>query len=232
MRYKYSAGSKTTFIITHSFQPWSIPFKMKYHCPSDYIETEGIWFHWWSVPVYKRRGGFPDCIYPKYPQPPAHRIIRWEAWSIWFFRVGKKQKGEGEMFWFGLSRFRSLTILQPVLAIHRMEKNALLQTRWEHSTWPNQSITLVGRRCDTAVLQHTISQSIGHKHMATNQWHPEDPREGGASPALLVHGWWLHNHASILSVQEGHELPNNLSHHVVHTDAVMEATTVGSLTHT
>ncbi len=52
------------------------------------------------------------------------------------------------------------------------ERNALLQTRWEHSTWPNQSITLVGRRCATAVQQHTISQSIGHKHMVTNQWPP------------------------------------------------------------
>lgn len=31
------------------------------------------------------------------------------------------------------------------------KKNTLLQTRWEHSTWPNQSITSVGRRCNTAV---------------------------------------------------------------------------------
>lgn len=31
------------------------------------------------------------------------------------------------------------------------KKITLLQTRWEHSTWPNQSITSVGRRCNTAV---------------------------------------------------------------------------------
>lgn len=78
------------------------------------------------------------------------------------------------------------------------KRNALRQTRWEHSTWPNQSITLVGRRCDTAVQQHTISQSIGHKHMVTNQWHPEGSRERERlAPSLPVHAWWLHNHTSI-----------------------------------
>lgn len=88
------------------------------------------------------------------------------------------------------------------------QKTTLLQTRWEHSTWPNQSITSVGRRCSTAVEQHTISQSIGHKHMVTNQWHPEDL--GGFSRALLVHAWWLHNHTSFHSLEDTNPHPNNL----------------------
>lgn len=88
------------------------------------------------------------------------------------------------------------------------QKTTLLQTRWEHSTWPNQSITSVGRRCSTAVEQHTISQSIGHKHMVTNQWHPEDL--GGLSRALLVHAWWLHNHTSFHSLEDTNQHSNNL----------------------
>lgn len=90
----------------------------------------------------------------------------------------------------------------------RQQKTTLLQTRWEHSTWPNQSITSVGRRCSTAVEQHTISQSIGHKHMVTNQWHPEDL--GGLSRALLVHAWWLHNHTSFHSLEDTNQHSNNL----------------------
>lgn len=102
-------------------------------------------------------------------------------------KKGKKEGGRCErenVFAWPLPFFRRPTILLLLPVIHewRGEKNALLRTRWEHSTWPNQSITLVGRRCDTAVQQHTISQSIRHKHMVTNQWHPEDPW-----------GWLLHH---------------------------------------
>lgn len=131
------------------------------------------------------------------------------------------------MFPLGLCLLPSPTILLPVLVIHEWEKNALLWTSWEHSTWPNQSITLVGRRCVAAVQQHTISQSIRHKHMVTNQWRPEDPWEGCFSAVSMVHGWWLHNHTFILSKEKGDELPNNIPHHVnAHT--VIDAASVGT----
>ncbi len=110
------------------------------------------------------------------------------------------------------------------------ERNALLQTRWEHSTWPNQSITLVGRRCTTAVQQHTISQSIGRKHMVTNQWPPEDAR---FSPTPPVHGWWLHNHTSLSlsflllslspSAEECDELSNSPFFHAPTADLATSA---------
>lgn len=133
------------------------------------------------------------------------------------------------MFSLGLCLFQAQLFSCQCLLFTNEEKNALLRTRWEHSTWPNQSITAVGRRCDTAVQQHTISQSIRHKHMVTNQWHPEDPWGGCFSTAWLVHGWWLHNHTSILSKEKGDELPNNISHRV-NTNTVMGAALVETLT--
>ncbi len=88
--------------------------------------------------------------------------------------LGGKRGGKCFLLTSAVPNLTNLSSQCPLLPTRRWdrERNALLQTRWEHSTWPNQSITLVGRRCATAVQQHTISQSIGHKHMVTNQWPP------------------------------------------------------------
>lgn len=115
------------------------------------------------------------------------RIIRCHD-AMNFLKSLKRKKGEvvkGKMFSLGLCLFSKPNYSPATACYSEMrKKNALLWTRWEHSTWPNQSITLVGRRCDTAVQQHTISQSIRHKHMVTNQWHPEDPWGGVLLPSL------------------------------------------------
>lgn len=51
-----------------------------------------------------------------------------------------------------------------------------LGSRWWHSTWPNWSISMLGRRCSTGGQRHTIyftiyrAQTHGHQ-----SWHPEGP---------------------------------------------------------
>lgn len=73
-----------------------------------------------------------------------------------------------------------------------------------------------------------------HSLSGTNTWSPINgtPRtheKGCSSTAALVHGWWLHNHTSILSKEKCDELPKNVSHHV-NPNTVMGAASVGRLT--
>lgn len=86
---------------------------------------------------------------------------------------------------------------------------------------------------DAGVTQ-PCSNTPFHSLSGTNTWSPINgtPRtheEGCFSAASLVHGWWLHNHTSILSEERSDELPNNVSHHV-NTNTVMDAASVGTLT--
>lgn len=86
---------------------------------------------------------------------------------------------------------------------------------------------------DAGVTQ-PCSNTPFHSLSGTNTWSPingtlRTHEEGCFSAASLVHGWWLHNHTSILSEERGDELPNNVSHHV-NTNTVMEAASTGTLT--
>lgn len=83
---------------------------------------------------------------------------------------------------------------------------------------------------DAGVTQ-PCSNTPFHSLSGTNTWSPINgtPRtreEGCFTTASLVHGWWLHNHTSILSKEKGDELPNNVSRHV-NTNTVMDAALVG-----
>lgn len=86
---------------------------------------------------------------------------------------------------------------------------------------------------DAGVTQ-PCSNTPFHSLSGANTWSPingtlRTHEEGCSSAASLVHGWWLHNHTSILSEEEGDELPNNVSHHV-NTNTVMDAASVWTLT--
>lgn len=86
---------------------------------------------------------------------------------------------------------------------------------------------------DAGVTQ-PCSNTPFHSLSGTNTWSPingtlRTHEEGCFSAASLVHGWWLHNHTSILSEEKGDELPNNVSLHV-NTNTVMDAALTGTLT--
>lgn len=49
-----------------------------------------------------------------------------------------------------------------------------LGSRWWHSTWPNWSISMLGRRCSTGGQHHTIYFTIyGAQTHGHQSWHPE-----------------------------------------------------------
>lgn len=82
---------------------------------------------------------------------------------------------------------------------------------------------------DAGVTQ-PCSNTPFHSLSGTNTWSPINgtPRtheDGCFTAAFLVHGWWLHNHTSILSKEKGDELPNNISHHVSN-NTVMDTASV------
>lgn len=86
---------------------------------------------------------------------------------------------------------------------------------------------------DAGVTQ-PCSNTPFHSLSGTNTWSPingtlRTHEEGCFSAASLVHGWWLHNHTSILSEERGDELPNNVSHHG-NTNTVMDTASAGTLT--
>lgn len=85
-----------------------------------------------------------------------------------------------------------------------------------------------------AGVTQPCSNTPFHSLSGTNTWSPINgtPRtheDGCFSAASLVHGWWLHNHTSILSKEKGDEVPNNVSHHV-NINTVMDAALVRMLT--
>lgn len=82
---------------------------------------------------------------------------------------------------------------------------------------------------DAGVTQ-PCSNTPFHSLSGTNTWSPINgtPRtheDGCFTPAFLVHGWWLHNHTSILSKEKGDELPSTIPHHVSN-NTVMDTTSV------
>lgn len=134
------------------------------------------------------------------------------------------------MFSLGLCLFPSPTILLPVLAIHKWGKKM-------HYCKPDGNIphdqTNQSPWWDAGVTQ-PCSNTPFHSLSGTNTWSPingtlRTHEKGCFSTASLVHGWWLHNHTSILSEEKCDELPNNVSHHV-NTNTVMGAALVGKLT--
>ena len=99
--------------------------------------------------------------------------------GLFEFFLAKKEKGgggKGKMFSLGLCLFPSPNYSPASACYSQMRKKMhycgpdgnIPHDQTNQSPW-------WGRRCDTAVQQHTISQSIRHKHMVTNQWPPEDP---------------------------------------------------------
>lgn len=159
------------------------------------------------------------------------RIIRCHGSAyLNFLLLCKKEKGggvKGKMFSLGLCLFPSPTILLPVLVIHEWGKKM-------HYCRPDGNIphdqTNQSPWWDAGVTQ-ACSNTPFHSLSGTNTWSPINgtPRtheEGCFTTASLVHGWWLHNHTSILSKEKGDELPNNVSHHV-NTNTVMDASLVG-----
>lgn len=131
------------------------------------------------------------------------------------------------MFSLGLCLFPSPTILLPALVIHEWGKKM-------HYCGPDGNIphdqTNQSPWWDAGVTQ-PCSNTPFHSLSGTNTWSPingtlRTHEEGCFSAASLVHGWWLHNHTSILSEEKGDELPNNVSHHV-NTNTVMDAALVG-----
>lgn len=134
------------------------------------------------------------------------------------------------MFLLGLCLYPTPTILLPALVIHEWGKKM-------HYCRPDGNIphdqTNQSPWWDTGVTQ-PCSNTPFHSLSGTNTWSPingtlRTHEEGCSSAASLVHGWWLHNHTSILSEEEGDELPNNVSHHM-NTNTVMDAALIGMLT--
>lgn len=73
------------------------------------------------------------------------------------------------LIWHGLNNYL------PASDWHSHKKGWVgLGSRWWHSTWPNWSISMLGRRCSTGGQHHTIyfafygAQTHGHQ-----SWHPE-----------------------------------------------------------
>lgn len=153
------------------------------------------------------------------------------ARPIWFFFFKVKERGGGvkggNVFAWPL----------PFLRAQRFSCQRLLSTNGKkkmHYCRPDGNIphdqTNQSPRWDAGVTQ-PCSNTPFHSLSGTNTWSPINgtPRtheEGCSSAASVVHGWWLHNHTSILSEEEGDELPNNVSHHVG-TNTVMDAASKG-----
>lgn len=133
------------------------------------------------------------------------------------------------MFSLGLCLFPSPTILLPVLVIHKWGKKCITadQMGTFHMTKPINHLGGTQVWHSRAATHHfTVYQAQTHGHQSMAPWGPV--RRGRFYAASLVHGWWLHNHTSILSEEKGDELPNNVSHHV-NTNTVMDAALVGRL---
>lgn len=164
-----------------------------------------------------------------YLSPPG--IIRCHG-SVYlnFFKLGKKEKGgrwKGENVFAWPLPFSGPNYSPASACYSQMRKKM-------HYCGPDGNIphdqTNQSPWWDAGVTQ-PCSNTPFHSLSGTNTWSPINgtPRtheEGCFYTASLVHGWWLHNHTSILSEEKGDELPNNH----VNTNTVMDAVWVGTLT--
>lgn len=75
------------------------------------------------------------------------------------------------LIWHGLNNYL------PASDWHSHKKGWVgLGSRWWHSTWPNWSISMLGRRCSTGGQHHTIYFTIyGAQTHGHQSWHPEGP---------------------------------------------------------
>lgn len=73
------------------------------------------------------------------------------------------------LIWHGLNNYL------PASDWHSHKKGWVgLGSRWWHSTWPNWSISMLGRRCSTGGQHHTIYFTIyGAQTHGHQSWHPE-----------------------------------------------------------
>lgn len=95
------------------------------------------------------------------------------------------------LIWHGLNNYL------PASDWHSHKKGWVgLGSRWWHSTWPNWSISMLGRRCSTGGQHHTIyftiygAQTHGHQIVA--------PWGSACSSVPLCQGWWHQNFPSAL----------------------------------
>lgn len=154
-----------------------------------------------------------------------------------FLLLGEKKKKKGEEVWkgkcfhlaFAFSRRPTILPLVPVIHEWRGGKT--------HYCGPDGNIphdqTNQSPWWDAGVTQ-PCSNTPFHSLSGTNTWSPINgtPRtheDGCFTAAFLVHGWWLHNHTSILSKERGDELPNTISHHVSNNTVMDTASVQGSV---
>lgn len=153
------------------------------------------------------------------------------------YSVKRGNKGrevwKGKCFHLAFAFFRGPTILLLVPVIHEWRGG-----KKTHYCGPDGNIphdqTNQSPWWDAGVTQ-PCSNTPFHSLSGTNTWSPINgtPRtreDDCFTTAFLVHGWWLHNHTSILSEEKGDELPNAISHHVSN-NTVMDTASVQGLEH-
>lgn len=167
--------------------------------------------------------------------PPM--LIRCQGLAYLNFLLLSKKGRKGEEVWKGkcfhlaFAFFRRPTILLPVPVIHEWRGGKKRITADQMGTFHmTKPINHLG---GTQVWHSRASNTPFHSLSGTNTWSPINgtPRtreDGCFTTAFLVHGWWLHNHTSILSKEKGDELPNTVSHHVSNNTVMDSASVQGS----
>lgn len=158
------------------------------------------------------------------------RIIRCHS-SVYlnFFLKGKKKKRWSRENVFAWPLAFTATNNSPASASYSQMRKKMYYCKPDGSIPHDQTNQ---SPCWDAGVTQPCSNTPFHSLSGTNTWSPINgtlrTHEEGCFPAVsLVHGWWLHNHTSILSEERGDELLNNISHHV-NTNTVMDAAFIGN----